>query len=109
MILIDLQKVFSTINHEIILGELHAIGSSAETVAWFKSYLLDWTSRVNIDNYLPDLTKTLCVIPLKADIHELLCLLYVNDMFQAAQYDLFFYVHDSSLTHQRNNVETIEK
>ena len=41
MILIDLQKVFDTRNHENLLGKLHAIGFSEKTVAWFKSYLSD--------------------------------------------------------------------
>ena len=34
MILIDLQKALDTINHEILLGKLHAIGFSEKTVAW---------------------------------------------------------------------------
>ena len=41
MILIDLQKVFDTRNHENVLGKLHGIGFSEKTVAWFKSYLSD--------------------------------------------------------------------
>ena len=36
MVLIDLQKAFDIINHEILLGKLHAIGFSEKTVAWFK-------------------------------------------------------------------------
>ena len=40
MILIDLQRAFDTINHEILLGKLHAISFSEKTVAWFK-YLSD--------------------------------------------------------------------
>ena len=33
MILIHLQKVFDTINHEILLGKLHAIGFSKENIS----------------------------------------------------------------------------
>ena len=48
MILIDLQKAFDTINHEILPGKLHAIGFSEKTVTWFKSYLSDQAFKVNI-------------------------------------------------------------
>ena len=41
MILIDLQKALDTINHEILLAELHAISFSEQKTAWFKSYLSD--------------------------------------------------------------------
>ena len=54
MILIDLQKAFNTINHEIPLGKLHAIGFSEKTVAWFKSYLLDRAFKVNTNNHFSD-------------------------------------------------------
>ena len=49
MILIDLQKAFDTINHEILLGKLRAIGFSEKTVAWFKSYFSDRAFKVNIN------------------------------------------------------------
>ena len=39
MILIDIQKVFDTIDHEILLQKLKAIRFSESTVKWFKSYL----------------------------------------------------------------------
>ena len=39
MILIDLQKAFNTINHQVLLGKLHAIGFSERALTWFKSYL----------------------------------------------------------------------
>ena len=38
MILIDLQKAFDTINHEIILNKMKYLGFSNSTVAWYKSY-----------------------------------------------------------------------
>ena len=39
MILIDLQKAFDTIHHEILLQKLKAIKFSESTIKWFKSYL----------------------------------------------------------------------
>ena len=39
MILIDLQKEFGTIDHDILLRKLTAIKFSERTIKWFKSYL----------------------------------------------------------------------
>ena len=39
MILIDLQKAIETINHEILLKKLEAIGFSDKCIRWFQSYL----------------------------------------------------------------------
>ena len=41
MILIDLQKAFDTIDHNILLEKLKAIGFCDDTVNWFHSYLTD--------------------------------------------------------------------
>ena len=54
MMLINLQKAFNTINHEVILGKLHAIGFSEKTIAWFKSYLSDRAFKVNTNNHFSD-------------------------------------------------------
>ena len=37
MMLIDLQKTFNTIDHEILLQKLKAIKFSESTIKWFKS------------------------------------------------------------------------
>ena len=39
MILTDLQKAFDTIDHDVLLQKLYAIGFSKCTANWFKSYL----------------------------------------------------------------------
>ena len=38
MILIDLQKAFDTIDHEILLQKFKAIRFSESTMKWFRSY-----------------------------------------------------------------------
>ena len=50
MILIDLQKAFDTINHDILLKKLSIIGFSDHTVKWFQSYLLNRKFMVNLEN-----------------------------------------------------------
>ena len=48
MILIDLQKAFDTIYHEILLQKLKVIRFSESTIKWFKSYLSERIFLVNI-------------------------------------------------------------
>ena len=104
----DLQKAFDTINHEILLGKLHAICFSEKTVSWFKSYLTDRAFNANINNHFSDLSKISCGIPQGSILSPLLFLLYVNDMPQAVHSDLFLYVDDSGITFQHKDVHTIE-
>ena len=107
MIVIDLQKAFDTVNHEILLGKLHVIGFSEKTIAWFKSYLSDRAIKVKINNHFSDLSNISCGVPQGSILGPLLFLIYVNDMPQAVHSDLFLYAGDCSLTFQHKDVHTI--
>ena len=104
----DFQKAFDTINHEILLGKLHAIGFSEKTVAWFKSYLSDQAFNVNMNNHFSDLSKIYCGVPQGSILGPLLFLLYVNDMPQAIHSDLFLHADNSGLKFQHKHVHIIE-
>ena len=78
MMLNDLQKAFETINHEILLGKLCAIGFSEKTIAWFKLYLSDQAFKVNINNPFWDLSEVSGCIPQGSILGPLLVLLYVR-------------------------------
>ena len=104
MILIDLEKAFDKINHEILLGILHVLGFSEKKVAWFKLFLSDWAFKVNINNIFSDLSQISCDVPQGSILGPPLLLLYANDMLHAVYSDLFLYVDDSGLTFQQKDV-----
>ena len=54
VILIDLQKAFDTINHEILLKKLEAIGFLDKYMRWFRSYLYEQIFFIEIQNQLSD-------------------------------------------------------
>ena len=80
MILIDLQKAFDTIDHEILLQKLKVIKFSESTIKWSKSYLSERIFLVNIENKLSEFGRTSCGIPHGSILGLLLFLIYVNDM-----------------------------
>ena len=109
MILIDLQKAFDTIDHEILLQKLKAIKFSESTIKWFKSYLSERIFLVNIENKLSDFGKTSCGVPQGSILGPLLFLIYVNDMPQAVTSTLLLYANDSCILYQHKDVVQIEK
>ena len=106
MMLVDVKKAFHTIHHEILLGKIHAICFSEKAIAWFKWYLSDRAFKVNINNYLSDLSTISRGVHQRSILGPLLFLLHVNDMAQAIHSDLFSYADDSGVTFQHKNFHT---
>ena len=109
MILIDLQKAFDTINHEILLKKLEAIGFSDKCIRWLRSYLYERIFFIEIEKQLSDFGKASCGVHQVSILRPLLFLIYVNDMPQAVKSNLFLYADDSCLMYQHRDVNEIEK
>ena len=109
MIPVDLQKAFDTIDHDILLKKLSAIGFSNHTIGWFKSYLSNRLFRVNLENCYSDLSNITCGVQQGSILGPLLFLIYVNDMPQAVKSNLFLYADDSCLVFQGKDAIEIEK
>ena len=109
MILIDLQKAFDTIDHDVLLQKLYAIGFSKHTVNWFKSYLSNRSFLVNLENNFSQPASVSCGVPQGSILGPLLFLIYVNDMSQAVKCHLFLYADDSCLVCQHKDINEIEK
>ena len=64
MLLLDLQKAFDTVDHDILCRKLEAIG--VRSVPWFKCYLSDRQQFVHINNVSSDPGYETCGVPDRA-------------------------------------------
>ena len=97
MILIDLQKAFETINHEILINKMEFLGFSKNVILWFKSYLSHRKFKVNLNKSFSEPGQLLCGVPQGSTLGPLLFLLYINDMPQAVKCELLLYADDTCL------------
>ena len=48
MVLLDLQKAFDTVDHDMLLIKMEALGFSQDVIRWFRSYLSDRRHLVDV-------------------------------------------------------------
>ena len=97
MTLTDLQNVFYTIDHDLLLQKLYVIGFSKHAVNWFKSYLSNRFFQVNLGNNFSQFGSVSCAVPQDSILGPLLFLIHGNDMSQAVKCHLFLCPNNSSL------------
>ena len=86
-----------------------SLGFSNHSIKWFQSYLSGRRFRVNIKNKYSSTAKIECGVPQGSILGQVLFLLYVNDIKQAVDCDLFLYADDSCLVYQHKDVSKIEQ
>ena len=109
MVLIDLLKGFDMINHKILIDKLLPIGFSKNTIIWYESYLAERHLTVEVANRISKFLKISSGGAQGSILGPLLFLIYVNDMNQAVECDLYLYAVDSCLLFQHKNVTGIKK
>ena len=108
MILIDLQEAFDTINQKFLLDKLLPIGFSRNAISWYESYLTERQFTAEVANRVLKFTNISCGVPQGSILGPILFLIYVNDMSQAVECDLYLYAGDSCLLFQHKNVTEIK-
>lgn len=108
MVLIDLQKAFDTVNHKILACKLKAIGLDNVSVNWFMSYLSDRNQFVYANNTCSGIGKVNCGVPQGSILGPLLFVIYINDMENSVNCDLYMYADDAALIVSGKSVNEIE-
>ena len=93
MILVDLQKAFSTLDHTVLLQKMECIGFKESVIKWFQSYLSNRKLFVTLENVISDTGLINCGVPQGSILGPLLFLMYINDLPQALnKTGSYFYV-----------------
>ena len=95
MVLIDLQKAFDTVDHDILLEKLNAMGFNHNK--WFESYLKGRKQMVVANDVSSETGTVTCGVPQGSILGPLLFLCYVNDMPISVKCKLLLYADDSAL------------
>ena len=82
--LIDLQKAFNTIDHNILLLKKP---SFSRKVNWYKSYLSSRKFHVNVHDKFSTFVNLRCGVPQGSTLGLLLFQLYISDRLQAVDCD----------------------
>ena len=88
---------------------MSCLGFAESTIRWYKSYLTNRCFIVNVEKDFSSPGKLLCSVPQGSILGPLLFLLYVNDMPQAANFDLLLYADDTCLIYTGKDINTIEE
>ena len=108
MLLLDLQKAFDTVNHEILLTKLRAIGLTDNAVMWLSSYLSNRMQLVENAGVLSSSAPIKCGVPQGSILGPLLFLIYVNDMSAVVRNKLLLYADDSAILVSGKDKKSIE-
>jgi hypothetical protein len=104
MLLLDVQKAFDSVNHQILCQKLEAMGIDP---SWFKSYLSNRQQLVCIDGISSSLRKLSCGVPQGSLLGPLLYLCYSNDMETSVHNKLLLYADDSVIITSHKDPEVI--
>ena len=109
MMLIEIQKGFDTINHEILLKKHETISFLDQCIRRFWSNFCEQMFFIEIENQLSDCESISYGVAQGSILGPLLFVIYVNDMPQAIKSNLFSYADELCLMYQHRDVKEIEK
>ena len=79
-VFIEFQKVFDTVNHNLLLQKLSYMGVLDKELAWFKDYLHDRTQVLDFQGVSSDPEPISIGVPQGSILGPLLFILHVNDL-----------------------------
>ena len=80
MVFLDLSKAFDTIDHDVVLNKLMALGFSDSAIVWIRACLTNRTQSVCVNGVLSDPQSIAFGVPQGSLLGPLLFITYINDL-----------------------------
>ena len=112
LVLLDLSAAFDTIDHELLLEDLYAVGVREEALAFLKSYLLNRFQRVHIDGVMSDAVPLRYGVPQGSLLGPVLFTIYASSLaslLAAHGVNYHFYADDTQFWIQIEDVDDIKE
>ena len=107
-IFVDLQKVFDTADHDILLSKLKNYGIRGITNKWFETYLKDRQQFLSINGYSSECVSMAIGVPQGSVLGPLLFLLYINDLNLAVKHcKVHHFADDTNLLYTNNSIKKL--
>ena len=81
-LLMELSKVFYTLNHNLLIAKLHASGFTRESVKLIKSCLRNHWQTAKVNTNFSSWSELLIVVPQGSVLGALIFNIYINDLFK---------------------------
>ena len=99
VVLVDIQKAFDTVDHQILLDKLRCYGVSGDQLVFFASYLNNRQQCCNVNGKLSSTKRIRCGVPQGSILGPLLFIIYMNDLpLTVKEADTTMYADDTSLS-----------
>ena len=94
----DISKAFDSLPHDILIAKIHAYGFEMSALELIYSYLIDRTQTVKVKGERSTERQIKSGVPQGSIPGVLLSNIYLNDMFDSIDADLFIFADDNNLS-----------
>ena len=98
-VLMDLLRIFDTINYDLLLAKLNAYGFTNKSLRFINSYLTNRWQRTKVNTSFNSWSELLFGVPQGSVLGALIFNIYLNDLFYLTECTNVCYYTDDTIFH----------
>ena len=102
---LDVSKAFGSLQQDILIAKLHAYGFEMKALKLIYSYLINRTQTMKVKAEYSAKRQVKAGVPQGSLLGILLFNVYLNDMFDSVQVDLYNFADDNNLSIVSNTID----